>query len=276
MLELMYITNRPDIAQIADSAGVDRVWIDLETKDKEKRQKNMDTVKSHHSISDIKTIKPLLRSAKLQVRVNHIYEDSKSEIDEVIKAGADYIMLPYYKTVSEVKRFIDFVRGRSKTILLLETVEAMDILDDTLALPGIDEMHIGLNDLHLSLKQDFMFESVANGIVDDLCSQIRAANIPYGFGGIARIGEGLIPAEMVLNEHYRLGSTRAILSRSFCMPTPDQSADEIRMLFSKELLAIREYEKQISGWSPDILNAKHIEFQNAVSSVVNTIRQQKG
>ena len=236
----------------------------------------MDTVKSHHSISDIKTIKPLLRSAKLQVRVNHIYEDSKSEIDEVIKAGADYIMLPYYKTVSEVKRFIDFVRGRSKTILLLETVEAMDILDDTLALPGIDEMHIGLNDLHLSLKQDFMFESVANGIVDDLCSQIRAANIPYGFGGIARIGEGLIPAEMVLNEHYRLGSTRAILSRSFCMPTPDQSADEIRMLFSKELLAIREYEKQISGWSPDILNAKHIEFQNAVSSVVNTIRQQKG
>ena len=28
----MYITNEPEIAKIAEEAGVDRIWIDLETK----------------------------------------------------------------------------------------------------------------------------------------------------------------------------------------------------------------------------------------------------
>ena len=30
MLKLMYITNRPEIALIAEEAGVDRIFIDLE------------------------------------------------------------------------------------------------------------------------------------------------------------------------------------------------------------------------------------------------------
>ena len=30
MLKLMYITNNPEVASIADRAGVDRVFIDLE------------------------------------------------------------------------------------------------------------------------------------------------------------------------------------------------------------------------------------------------------
>ena len=34
--------------------GVDRIWIDLETLGKEERQKGMNTVKSKHSIEDIK------------------------------------------------------------------------------------------------------------------------------------------------------------------------------------------------------------------------------
>ena len=29
-LKLMYITNRPEIAQIAETAGVDRIFVDLE------------------------------------------------------------------------------------------------------------------------------------------------------------------------------------------------------------------------------------------------------
>jgi len=50
MLKLMYITNSPEVASIADGAGVDRIFIDLEQYGKEKRQKNWDSVKSKHSI----------------------------------------------------------------------------------------------------------------------------------------------------------------------------------------------------------------------------------
>ena len=48
-----YITNRPDVALVAEKYGVDRIWVDLETRGKEERQHNLNTVKSRHSISDI-------------------------------------------------------------------------------------------------------------------------------------------------------------------------------------------------------------------------------
>lgn len=53
-LKLMYITNRVDVALVAEKYGVDRIWVDLETLGKEERQKNMNTVKSNHCIDDIK------------------------------------------------------------------------------------------------------------------------------------------------------------------------------------------------------------------------------
>ncbi|MBS5737142.1 MAG: aldolase, partial [Clostridiales bacterium] len=55
-LKLMYITNRPEIAQIAESAGVDRIFVDMEYIGKEKRQNGLDTVMSRHSFEDIKKI----------------------------------------------------------------------------------------------------------------------------------------------------------------------------------------------------------------------------
>ena len=41
-LTLMYITNNPVIAQIAQEAGVDRIWIDMEYIGKDERQGGMD------------------------------------------------------------------------------------------------------------------------------------------------------------------------------------------------------------------------------------------
>lgn len=53
-LKLMYITNQPEIAQIAESAGVDRIFADLEYIGKSDRQGGMDTVQSRHTIDDVK------------------------------------------------------------------------------------------------------------------------------------------------------------------------------------------------------------------------------
>ncbi len=156
-LIVFFITNRPDVALVAEKYGVDRIWVDLEVRGKEQRQHNLNTVKSHHSISDIAAIKPLLTRAEMMVRINSWYEGSQKEIDQVIAAGADIIMLPYWKTVEEVRSFIDAVHGRCRTSLLLETKEAVDIIDDVLAMGGFDEIHIGLNDLHLSYGMSFMF-----------------------------------------------------------------------------------------------------------------------
>ena len=133
-LTLMYITNSLPVALIAEKYGVERVWVDLETIGKEERQKGRDSVKSHHTVEDIKKIKPHLTTSEMLVRVNHWYDGSIQEIEDVISAGADMIMLPYWKTVDEVRGFIQAVNGRCKTTLLLETKEAVDCVDDVLAM----------------------------------------------------------------------------------------------------------------------------------------------
>ncbi len=275
MLELMYITNSVDVAKIVEESGVERVWVDLETLGKEERQKNYDSVKSQHRIEDIAAIKPVLKKTKIQVRINPINTDSKQEIDTVINSGADIIMLPYYKTVEEVETFAKLVAGRVKTVLLLETKEAHECLNQTLLVPGIDEIHIGLNDLHLSYGKTFMFELLTDGTVAAICEKIKAARKPYGFGGIAKLGGGMIPAEKVIMEHYRLGSTRAILSRSFCMIDEYDTVDEVRNAFIKEMKKLREYEKSIEGSNKDILEKNHLEVVDSVEKIIEKIKEDR-
>ena len=83
-LVLMYITNNPQVALIAEKYGVDRIWIDLETLGKEERQKGMNTVKSKHTVDDIKKIKPLLTKAEVLVRINPWHDGSKKELEEIL------------------------------------------------------------------------------------------------------------------------------------------------------------------------------------------------
>ena len=245
----MYITNNPQVALVAEKTGVDRIWVDLETLGKEERQKNLNTVKSKHSIDDVKILSKLLTKSELMVRVNPINSNSKSEIEEVIKAGAGRIMLPMWKTFEEAKWFLDAVGGRVKTTLLLETKEAVGYVDEVLSHPLIDEIHIGLNDLHLSYGLKFMFELLSNGTVEKLCEKFKKKGIAFGFGGIARLGQGMLPAERIITEHYRLGSTRAILSRSFCNAEEVQDIQEIEHIFRTNILEIREYEKKLSSFT---------------------------
>ena len=267
----MYITNDRDVALIAEKYGVDRVWIDLETLGKEKRQKNLDTVKSHHTINDISKIKPYLTKAEMMVRINPWYDGSIKEIEDVINAGADIIMLPYWKSPSEVELFSRAVNGRSRTVLLLETKEAVECIDEVLHQGGFDEIHIGLNDLHLSLGLTFMFELLSNGIVEDLCEKFKRTGIPYGFGGIAKLGDGLLPAEMIIKEHYRIGSTRAILSRSFCDTSKIIDKGEIDMLFKNNMKQLRDFESSLTDLEEGDFIANKAEVAKAVNGIVARI-----
>ena len=251
MLKLMYITNDPEVALIAERSGVDRIWIDLETLGKEERQKNYNSVKSHHTVEDIRTIAPMLSSSEMLVRVDPWNEKSQEQIDSVIEAGASIVMLPYWKTPDEVAHFMRAVDGRCRTMLLLETKEAVECLDEVLKIPGIDEIHIGLNDLHLSYGLTFMFELYSNGVVEQLADKIRAAGIPFGIGGIGKFGTGLLPTpEDLITEHYRLGSTGVIISRSFCNYQKIGDLGEIEAELSNGIRRLRGVEKKCADYKP--------------------------
>ena len=173
-IKLMYIANEPRIAHIAETNGVDRIFVDLEVRNKAKRQKNIDSVKSHHCLNDINKIKDTLTTAELLVRSNAMYEGSQKEINEIVERGADIVMLPMWESVDDAKRFRDYIDGRAKVMLLLETIPAEKALDEVLELDGIDEILIGLNDLHLQYKLKFLFELLANGKVDELMNKMVA------------------------------------------------------------------------------------------------------
>ena len=177
MLKLMYITNRPEIAQIVEKSGVQRIFVDMEYIGKSDRQGGMDTVQSRHTIEEVKKIRNVIIQAKLMVRCNPIhnatnnYCSSKQEIDAIIESGADIIMLPYFKTVKEVETFIELVDGRAKTLPLVETPEAVNCIDEILKLKGLDEIFVGLNDLSLGYGMKFMFQLLADGTVEKLCAK---------------------------------------------------------------------------------------------------------
>ena len=256
-LKLMYITNDPDVARIAEDAGVDRIFVDMEYIGKADRQGGMDTVQSRHTAEDVRNLRSVVKKAQLMVRINPMhsgtaeYSSSKEEIEAVIEAGADVIMLPYFKTVEEVKLFVEIVGGRAKTFPLVETPEAVAAIDEILALPGIDEIHVGLNDLSLGLGRTFMFELLSDGTIDALAEKFKAAGIPFGFGGIASLGRGILPSEYVVREHYRLGSTATILSRSFCNVHKIQDLRLIRRIFRDGVAQIRDLEAECAGYAAD-------------------------
>ncbi len=248
-LKLMYITNMPQVAALAQDAGVDRIFIDLETVGKQERQGHLNSVKSHHAVEDICRVRSVLHSAELLVRINPIYAGSRDEIDAVIDNGADIIMLPMWKSLSEVDVFLNQVNDRAKCMLLLETKEAVGILDDVLRLKGIDEIHIGLNDLHISYNKIFMFELLCDGTVERICKKIQEAGHIFGFGGVGRIGFGEVPAEYILAEHYRLGSKMVILSRSFCDISTEKDLCVIKSRFFDGVKDIRMRENECKMWT---------------------------
>jgi len=163
---LLYVTNSPELAPYAIASGVDRIFLDLEIFGKRERQGHLDTLISSHLIDDLKALRPVVPSGRLLVRINPIHDGTEEEIDRVIANGADILMLPMYRDSNEVNRFCQAVAGRAKTCLLLETIGAMETLEASLRVPGVDEVHIGLNDLHLELGSQFMFEPLADGLVD--------------------------------------------------------------------------------------------------------------
>ena len=277
-LQLMFVTNRVDVAEAAQAAGVDRIFVDMEYIGKSDRQGGMDTVQNMHTLEDVRALRKVLNKSTLFVRCNPVHDATESypstedEIDAIIDAGADVIMLPFFQNAQQVSRFIKAVGGRVKTNLLVETPESAENIDSILEVEGIDEIHIGLNDLHLGYGMTFMFELVANGTVEKLCKKIAKKNISYGFGGVARVGTGTLPAECVLGEHYRLGSDRVILSRAFCDVAKETDFEVVKEKFNTGVRDIREFEKELLTWNEEKHNANHIKTQECVAKIVEIIK----
>jgi len=268
MFNYLYITRSPEVASAVELAGVTRLFVDLEIHGKVDRQGHLNTVISRHSIDDVARVKAALTNAELLVRLNPLHEGTQQEVDEAIAAGADIIMQPMFQSAEEVAVFGQCIAGRVRFMPLVETGRALSQIDSIAALGCVDELHIGLNDLHLDLGLRFMFEPLASGLIEASLRNIRK---PYGIGGIARVGQGDVPGELVMAEHVRLGSSGVILSRAFHAGVDSIEALNEGFLFQDELKLLMDEREALLKLDTESLNAKHLEFKAGVRKVVGRL-----
>lgn len=264
-MDFLFITNQPDHAIIAQGAGVERVMVDLELNGKDARQGHLNTVISRHAMEDVSVLRDVLDTSQLLVRCNPLFEESRAEIDDIIARGADQIMLPMFQTADEAAQFASLVDGRCKTTLLAETTGALARMPQIAEVEGIDDIHIGLNDMHLGLQLNFMFEILSEGLLDHMAGVLKQAGRTFGFGGVAPLGQGTLPAETVLSEHHRLGSNQVILSRDFGKllesPTPEDS-------FHTAVQAARAHLDALSQATPETLADTQKDVRDIVRAFV--------
>lgn len=264
----MYITNSPDLAELAVQAGVDRIFVDLEVLGKVERQGHLSTVISRHTLNDVKAIRERLPSVELLVRSNPYNDDIAEEIENILKYKPQLIMLPMYKTVDAVQKVSDLIDGRAGLVPLLETPEALENIEEVASINGVTEMYMGLNDLHLAMNKKFMFEFVSSKTVENFANIVKSKKKKFGFGGIARIAEGLLPAEHIIREHDRVGSTSVILSRTFHRDV--KNLDELTAMidFKHEIEKIRECENHASSRSIDQKESDHKVICGLINEIV--------
>jgi hypothetical protein len=238
MIDLLQVTNDPALAGQCDAIDGVRIFLDLESMGKAERQAGRNTFISTHCIDDVARVKAQLHRAKLMVRVNPLYNGTAAELDAVLTQGADLVMLPMFHTATDLAAFSKLVAGRVPVIALLETAQALACVDDWVGTPGLYEVFVGLNDLHISLGCRFMFEPLAQGHVDRVAAAAHRHGLRFGFGGIARLDEGLLPGRDVLAEHLRLGSQAVILSRTF-------RGDDPAAALASGVAALREAEQSL-------------------------------
>lgn len=272
MLTLKLITNDPAVAAYAFANGVSRIMVDIERLGKAERQAGRSTVISSHEIADVARVRHAVPEAEILLRINPWHAGSLAEMQAGVAAGADLIMLPMCRREDEVAAAgVEAVRLQVGLVPLIETTQAMVRLQQFVHLPGVREIYIGLNDLHLGLGLDFMFEPVASGLLDHLTAVVRDAAIPFGFGGIATLGGGAVPAELVLAEHQRLGSSRVILGRTFSHGATTVTGFAERG-FPAEIARLRAEEARLARVPSSALGALHHELQAKVQAQVQRMQ----
>jgi len=265
---LSLITNDPIIANYAETAGINRIMIDLEVKGKNIRQSGKNLFLSDHSIGDLPVIKAFFKEKSLFVRINPIHQQSKEEIDAVIRMGADIVMLPFFRSMDEVVTFLELTNGAVKNSLLVETKEAAELLPKLVDLKDVHEIHIGFNDLSISFGYRTIFEPIRNGSLDEYAKIVNYRKIPWGFGGLAKLSDSALPIDpqLILFEQLRLNASIGWLGRSF---RDSLDRDRIGSSLREEVLLIRTFLRDHALAPKELFDLKHAKLLEQIDRMIS-------
>ncbi len=226
---LTLLTRDPVWAAAAGQAQVDLIGVDIERLGKQTRQSHVPDARiSDHELHHLAPLHRAAPDARLFARLNPPHAGTRDEVAEALAFGATALMLPQFRNVAEVTSFIAEIGGRADAIILLERREALNALPEIVALPGLAELMVGLNDLSLALGLGHPMVMAASPLLDEIGAMTLGAGVRFGFGGVA--GPDPDPSlpvqpDIVLARYAHLNASSAWVSRSFLKHlTPDTFA----------------------------------------------------
>ncbi len=271
-MDWIQITNDPGFAAFAHACGVPRIMVDLEQHGKQERQGGLGTFISEHRPEDVAPVRAAVPRAHLIVRINPWHAQSEAEINHAARAGADTLMLPMFERADQIAAFSHACREAGvRAMALLETKAALGCLDAWAGLHDLDEIYVGLNDLHRQLSMRFMFEPLADGTVERVARVAREARKSFGFGGIARLDEGLLPGRVVLGEHLRLGSRSVILSRTFNRESAEDPQRDWRSVYRDQLARMGRCAAVLAARSVDEIESDRLLARDLIMTAARTL-----
>lgn len=268
MMKTILITGDPSLAAEAEAAGVTRLMVDLESIGKKERQASRNTFISAHRKEDIANVRAAIKKSELIVRINPWHAGSPAEVKDAVKGGADFVMLPMITDLVQLDAASRALRGRAKLLPLVETAYSMAHIEAIAARPDVPEIYIGLNDLHLSLGLAYLFEPLSLGFVDWMAERIRAKGKAFGFGGIGALeGGGELPAELILSEHARLGSTCVILSSRFGKDVHLEDKTDRRQRLAQAIATLQKAHERLLKRTADQQEKDHARACRIISEL---------
>jgi hypothetical protein len=208
---LILFSTNPRFVHQAVTAGVDGIIVDWETLGKARRQMGADTQINRETLDDLRRVRAST-DGRVICRINGFGATTALEVEEAIGAGADELLLPMIRTTTEVETVLDYVGRRCELGILIETIEAVELVEH-LARLRLSRVYVGLNDLAIQRGSGNIFTALVDGTVERIR---RPFKVPFGFGGLTLPDRGSpIPCHLLISEMARLRCTFSFLRRSF-------------------------------------------------------------
>ena len=194
-----------------------RVGLDLDRLGKLERQRGRGTWISDHRLERLAEVRQQLCNARAFARVNPLNPGTAREVEAALAFGAQVLMLPMWESAADVERFLDMVGGRAFVVPLLETRGAGNAIEDVVELEGIEEVHVGINDLALSTGARQRFEVLDLPLVSRVARTVCSAGLRLGIGAVGDVADGGLPVapDLLYARYVQLGANASLLARSF-------------------------------------------------------------
>lgn len=249
---ILFSANTSFIRKAVES-GVKEIIVDMEYIDKKRRQAFADTEINCNTIEDLHNVRAST-NATVICRINSCGSTTRKEIEDVVQAGADEILLPMVRTVKEVEAVLEQAKGRCGVGILIETKTAVENVKEFAKLP-LSRAYVGLNDLAIERCSPNIFTAIIDGTTEYIRTFF---NIPFGFGGLTLPEGGYpIPCRLFIGEMARLRCDFSFLRRTFYK---DINGKDLRI----EIPRIIEAFHKASLRSNEVIEQERIELENRI------------